>query len=59
MYEWHISEIEWNSMALHFDTIEQQQSIINGSFNVIKYLLNFYTTDRDIGRYLLYYLLII
>ena len=34
MYEWHLSEEEWDRVSLSFDTSEQQRAIIAGTLDV-------------------------
>jgi len=47
MYEWHLSASEWDSISINYDTIENQNEIMSGEFNVVEKLVDFYKKNQN------------
>ena len=47
MYEWHLSEQEWDAISISYDTVEAQRGIMNLSLDVIEALHTIYVKEPE------------
>lgn len=48
MYEWHLGQSTWNDIAIHFDSYEENNALINDSIDYIDKLYTIYKNQPSI-----------
>ena len=48
MYEWHLGQVMWESISISFDTVHDQQELINNRVDYIQKLIDIYNNHPEI-----------